>query len=56
MKTITVEMSAREYKKFLAYKEADKIARHIKNGLNNIKEAREGKRALRSAYQLAYEL
>ena len=56
METITVEMSAREYKKFLAYKEADKIVRRVKNGLNNVKEAREGKRTLKSAYQLAYEL
>ncbi len=56
MKKITVEMSAREYKKFLAYKEADKIAKHIKRGLDSAKKARAGKCTLKSAYELAYEL
>ncbi|MDR0231575.1 MAG: hypothetical protein LBI82_05590 [Dysgonamonadaceae bacterium] len=56
MDRINVSMSAREYKKFLAYKEADKIARHIKRGLNEVKEARNGKRNLKSAYELANEL
>jgi hypothetical protein len=44
-------MSAREYKKFLAYKEADRIARSIRRSINEIKEAREGKRKLKSAYE-----
>jgi hypothetical protein len=52
MEKITVEMSPREYKKFLAYKEADKIVKSIKRGLNEVKEAREGKRILKSAYDL----
>ena len=56
MEKIIVEMSPREYKKFLAYKEADKIVKSIKRGLNEAKEAREGKRTLKSAYELAYEL
>jgi hypothetical protein len=56
MDKLTVTMSPREYKKFLAYKEADKIARSIRRGLSEVKEAREGKRALKSAYELAYEL
>jgi hypothetical protein len=56
MDKMTVTMSPREYKKFLAYKEADKIARSIRRGLGEVKEAREGKRALKSAYELAYEL
>jgi len=56
MDKITIELSRREYKKFLAYKEADKIVRGIRRGLDEVKEAREGKRKLKSAYELAYEL
>jgi len=56
MDKITIEMSSREYKKFLAYKEADKIIRGIRRGLNEVQEAHEGKRKLKSAYELAYEL
>jgi len=56
MDKITIEMSRQEYKKFLAYKEADKIVRSIRRGLNEVKDAREGKRKLKSAYELAYEL
>jgi hypothetical protein len=56
MDKMTVTMSPREYKKFLAYKEADRIARSIRRGIREVKEAREGKRELKSAYELAYEL
>ena len=56
MDKITIEMSPREYKKFLAYKEADKVAKRVRRGLREIEEAREGKRKLKSAYELAYEL
>jgi hypothetical protein len=56
MDKITVKMTPREYKKFLAYKEADKIVRSIRRGLHEAQEAREGKRTLKSAYDLAYEL
>jgi len=56
MDKITVVMSQREYKKFLTYKEADKIVRSIRRGLNEVSEAREGKRKLKSAYELAYDL
>ena len=49
-------MSPREYKKFLAYKEADKIVRSIRRGLREAEEAREGKRTLKLAYKLANEL
>ncbi|MDR2041431.1 MAG: hypothetical protein LBP98_03850 [Tannerella sp.] len=56
MDKITVAMSQREYKKFLAYKEADRIARSIRRGISEAKEAREGKRKLKSAYELADEL
>jgi hypothetical protein len=56
MNKITVTMSRYEYKKFLAYKDADKIVRSIRRGLNEVKEAREGRRKLKSAYELAYEL
>ena len=53
---VTVEMSPREYKKFLVFKEADKIARSISRGLNEVREARNGKRKLKSAYELTNEL
>jgi hypothetical protein len=56
MDKVTIVMSRREYKKFLAYKEADKIVKSLRRGLNEVQEAREGKRKLKSAYELAYEL
>jgi len=56
MDKITIVMSQREYKKFLAYKEADKIVRHIRRSLDEVKDARNGKRKLKSAYELANEL
>ena len=56
MDKITIEMSQREYKKFLAYKEADKIVKSVRRGLNEIQEARERKRNLKSAYELVDEL
>jgi hypothetical protein len=56
MDKITVTMSSREYKKFLAYKEAEKIAQSIRRGICEAKEAGEGKRKLKSAHELANEL
>ena len=56
MEKIMIEMSQREYNKFLAYKKADKIVKSIRKGLYEVKEAREGKRKLKSAYELANEL
>ena len=56
MDKITIVMSQREYKRYLAYREADKIVRGIRRGFNEIQEAREGKRKLKSAYDLANEL
>jgi hypothetical protein len=56
MDKMTVVMTKHEYKKFLAYKEADKIVRSIRRGIHQVQEAREGKRKLKSAYDLAYEL
>ncbi len=56
MEKIVVEMSKSEYKKYLAFKEADKVAKSIRKGLKEVKESREGKRTLKSAYQLANEL
>jgi hypothetical protein len=53
---ITVVMSQREHKKYHAYKEADKIVKSIRRGLTEIQEAHEGKRKLKSAYELANEL
>ena len=56
MGKISVVMSQREYKKFLAYKEADKVVKSIRRGLHEVQEAREGKRKLKSAYDLVHEL
>jgi len=56
MEKIIVTMSSREYKRFLAYKEADKIVRSIHRGIEELREARAGKRTLKSAYDLAHEL
>jgi predicted AlkP superfamily phosphohydrolase/phosphomutase len=52
MEKVVITMSQREYKKFLAFKEADKIVRNIKRDLKEVKEAREGKRTLKSACQI----
>ena len=49
MDKITIVMSQREYKKYLAYKEADKIAKSIRRGIHEVKEAHEGKRKLKLA-------
>ncbi|MDR0873947.1 MAG: hypothetical protein LBN27_10870 [Prevotellaceae bacterium] len=51
-----VKMSQAEYKRFLIFKEADKVVRGIRRGLREMREAQQGKRVLKSAYQLAYEL
>jgi hypothetical protein len=56
MDKINVVMSQREYKKYLAYKDADKIVRSIRRGLHQVQEAKEGRRKLKSAYELAHEL
>ncbi|MDR1003439.1 MAG: hypothetical protein LBL97_00305 [Prevotellaceae bacterium] len=56
MEKIVIEMTPREYKKFQAFKEADKITRSIKRGLSEARKAQEGKCRLKSAYQLANEL
>jgi hypothetical protein len=53
---VTIVLSPREYKKFLAYKEADRIARSIRRGLDEVREAQAGKRKLNSARELATEL
>ncbi len=53
---VTVVLSPREYKKFLAYREADRIVRKIRRGFNEVHQAREGKIKLKSAYELANEL
>jgi len=56
MDKISIVMTQREYKKYLAYKEADKIVRSIRRGIREVEEARKGKRKLRSAYELINEL
>jgi hypothetical protein len=56
MDKITVSMLPSEYKKFLAYKEAEKIARSIRRGIKEAQKARESKCRLKSAFDLADEL
>ena len=56
MDKVTIVLSQREYKKFLAYKEADKIVRGIRRSFDEMRDARSGKRRLKSAYELANEL
>ncbi|MDR1780723.1 MAG: hypothetical protein LBR50_08355 [Tannerella sp.] len=56
MEKKVVEMSQTEYKRFMAFKEADKIVRGIKRGLREVHEARLGRKKLKSARELAYEL
>ena len=38
MKTVTVTMSEREFKRFESFKEAEKIVRGIKRGLKEIQQ------------------
>jgi hypothetical protein len=56
MGKIEVIMSKSEYTRYLAFKEADRVVRSIKKGIKESQEARNGKRVLKSAYQLANEL
>jgi len=56
MEKITVEMSPKEHKRFLAYKEAEKAVKSIRNGIEEIKNARKNNRTLKSAHALANEL
>jgi hypothetical protein len=56
MEKVVITMSLSEYKKKLAFKEVNKVVQSIKGGLKEVKEAREDKRTLKSAHQLANEL
>jgi len=56
MKTVTVTMSEREFKRFESFKEAEKIVRGIKHGLKEIQQSKAGKIKLKSARQLADEI
>jgi len=56
MEKITIQMTPAEYKRFLVFKEADKIVRGIKRGMREMREARTGNIKLKSARQLANEL
>ncbi|MCL2596800.1 MAG: hypothetical protein FWD66_03895 [Paludibacter sp.] len=56
MEQIIVKMSQREYKRFLAFKQADKIVNGIRRSMREVSEARIGNIKLKSARQLAYEL
>ncbi|GHT72216.1 hypothetical protein FACS189456_0090 [Bacteroidia bacterium] len=56
MEKKTIEMSQAEYKRYLAFREADKMVRHIKRGMHEVDEALLGTRKLKSARQLVNEL
>ena len=56
MEKKVVEMTQAEYKRFLTFKEADKIVRSVRRGMREVKEAHTGIRKLKSARELAYEL
>ncbi|MDR0829907.1 MAG: hypothetical protein LBN95_07330 [Prevotellaceae bacterium] len=56
METKTITMSPTEYKRYVAFKEADRVVRGIKRGFREINQARLGNVKLKSARQLAYEL
>ena len=56
MKTVTVTMNERELRRFESFKEAEKIVRGIKRGLNEVKQSKDGKIQLKSARQLANEI
>jgi hypothetical protein len=49
-------MSPAEYKRYLVFREADKIAKNIRRGMREVREARLENRTLKSARQLVYEL
>jgi hypothetical protein len=51
METKTIIMTPTEYKRYLAFKEADKIVRGIKRGLWEVNQARLGNVKLKSARQ-----
>ena len=51
-----IEMSQTEYKRFLAFKEADRIVNSVKRSMREVREARSGNKTLKTARQLAYEL
>jgi len=48
MEKKVVEMSQTEYKRFMAFKEADRIVRGIKRGLREVHEARLGRKTAHS--------
>ena len=56
MKSITVKMTEREYKRFESYKQAEKVVRGIKRGLKEVNEANAGRTTLKSARQLLNEI
>ena len=56
MEKVAIKMTPAEYKRFLAFKEADKIVRSVKRGMREMREVRTGGVKLKSARQLAYEL
>lgn len=56
MKTVTVTMNEKEWRRFESFKEAEKIVRGLKRGLKDVKQSKEGKIQLKSARQLADEI
>ncbi|WP_163214326.1 hypothetical protein [Bacteroides sp. 519] len=51
-----VEMSSTQYKRYLAFLEAEKVVTNIKKSLRELQDAKKGKITLQSAYDLANEL
>jgi len=56
MEKKTVSMSQAEYKRFLIFKEVDKIVRGVQRGMREVRKARSENVQLKSARQLVYEL
>lgn len=56
MKTLTVTMNEKEFRRFESFNEAEKIVRGIKRGLKEVKQLKDGKIQLKSAHQLADEI
>ena len=56
MKTVTVKMTDREYKRFESYKEAEKVVRSIRRSLKDVELSNAGVKELKSARQLVNEI
>ena len=55
-KKVIVEMTLRDYKKFVEYKEAERIAKILKKGMAEIQQHKEGKIKLKSLQEMLDEI